>query len=86
MNYAIKAEYIEPEVVTFRTFKKRMWNGNDWETIIFYEMKKPASDRQKINEWLTTHYSSAIYSKTWWETWDGIIMNEKIYIHWKLCE
>jgi hypothetical protein len=26
------------------------------------------------------------YMKSWWQTRNTVVMTEKIYIHWKLCE
>lgn len=65
-----------------RTFKKTFWNGSEWETMKFYELKGEV----KTIEWLSTHYKKPVYSQTWWTTFNTIAMNEKIYIHWKLCE
>lgn len=64
-----------------RTFKKAYWNGSDWETMNFYELKGEV----EIIEWLKEHYKKQ-YSGTWWTTFNTVAMNEKIYIHWKLCE
>ena len=85
-DYTIRTEYVEEEKRPFREFKKSLWNGSAWEVIKFYELKKPSSEKSKINNWLTEHYKGPQYSRTWWETWDGIVMHEKIYVHWKLCE
>lgn len=74
------------EPITFRKFKKIVWNGTEWETVFFYEMKKSEKERREISDWLTEHYNRAVYTKTWWVTWDGVVMSEKVYVHWKLCE
>jgi len=65
-----------------RTFKKTFWNQKEWEIMNFYEMKQ---EIQTV-EWAKSHYGNTHYSKTWWVTHNNIVMNEKIYIHWKLCE
>lgn len=65
-----------------RTFKKTFWNGNDWEIMNFYEFKQD----HEIEDWLKSHYGKTHYGHKWWSTFNSIVMNEKIYIHWKLCE
>ena len=65
-----------------RTFKKTLWNGSDWITMNFYELKGDV----KTIEWCKQHYSKTQYGGTWWTTFGSICMNEKIYIHWKLME
>lgn len=86
-NYSVKTDMIEEfEPITFREFKKTHWTGLAWEVSKFYEMKKSSNDLAKIKEWLQKNYNEPIYSKTWWFTFDGIVMHEKIYTHWKLCE
>lgn len=64
-----------------RSFKKAIWNESDWETITFYELKQD----YKIIQWCQKHYGKSLHTK-WYPTFSGIVMNEKIYIHWKLIE
>lgn len=82
----IRTEYIEPEVIPFRTLKKSVWNGKEWEVYIFHEMKKKESEKRKIVEWLQEHYGRSGYVKTWWTTFDSVVMRDIIYTHWKLLE
>jgi len=63
-----------------RSFKKTFWNGNDWETMNFYELKQDI----KTIDWCKKHYMKK--HDIWYTTFGSIVMNEKVYIHWKLCE
>ena len=64
-----------------RTFKKTLWNGVEWEIINFYELDGLDF---KIVDWCKSHYKRK--HDTWYTTFSTIVMSEKIYIHWKLCE
>lgn len=81
-NQTIATEIIVEEPRNYRKFKKTLWNGTEWETMYFYELKQTT----ELLDWLQEHYKNKRYSNTWWTTFNSIAMNEKIYIHWKLCE
>lgn len=86
-DYNIKAEMIEEtEPITFREFKKTFWNGSEWEIAKFYEIRKRTDQLKNIKDWLENKYGKPCYGKTFWITFNGIVMHEKIYTHWKLCE
>ena len=65
-----------------RSFKKTSWNGVDWETMQYFELELD----QKLMTWCELHYNRPKYTRTWWSTHNSIVINEKIYVHWKLCE
>lgn len=76
----------EVEPIYFRKFKKTVSVDGNWEDRVFYEITRFPMGRNATIEWLKTHYGEKVYSYTWWATVNGICMNEKIYIHYKLME
>ena len=72
--------------IYFRKFKKTVSVDNVWEDRVFYEITKTPMGRQTTETWLNEHYGYRKYAETWWTTVNGICMNEKIYLHYKLME
>lgn len=70
----------------FKEIKKSIWNGQDWEVQKFYHIYDLHDSRQQVHDWVKQHYGKSIYSKTWWKVYDGIVVNEKIYIHYQLIK
>lgn len=79
-------EYVDLEPIYFRKFKKTVPLNGGWEDRVFYEIKKPTRELHHSIEWCEKNYGGRRYSDTWWNTQEAIIMNEKIYIHYKLIE
>jgi len=81
----LRYDPIEP--IYFRTFKKTVPVDNGWEDRVFYAITKVrTSDMNQAIDWCKKHYGERRYSDTWWYTHGEVIMNEKIYIHYKLME
>ena len=80
----IDYQYIDEEPINFRKLKKTVPIGDgNWEERVFYEIKPM---KRETIDWLTTHYGRLSYQNTWWSTHTSVVMNDKIYTHWKLCE
>jgi hypothetical protein len=79
-------EIEEVEPIYFRKFKKTVSVDNAWEDRVFYEITRFPMGRQNTIDWLLEHYHDRVYAGTWWTTVNGIVMNEKIYTHYKLME
>lgn len=62
--------------------KKTICHGNDWQEVVFIQCKKT----DPAIKWLKEKYPNHGYLKDWWDTYTHVIMREKIYFHWKLCE
>jgi len=75
-------DYVDDEPITFRTFKKTIHNGNEWEEKIFYEIK---NNQRTAANWLREKYGSPKYCEAWWQTHTSIVMSEKVYTHYALC-
>ena len=76
----------EVEPIYFRKFKKTVSIYGDWEDRVFYEITRFPMGRSQTSLWLQEHYGHYRYADTWWTTFNGICMNEKIYTHYKLVE
>lgn len=74
------------EPVYIRKFKKTVPVDGAWEDRVFYEMTQFPLGRQQTQDLLKKHYGPGVYSVSWWSTFNGIAMSEKIYIHYKLLE
>ena len=74
------------EQIFIRKFKKTVSVDNVWEDRVFYEITQFPMGRQSTVEWLDKLYGKPKYSENWWNTYNGICMNEKIYTHYKLME
>lgn len=76
-------EIIDVEPVNFRKLKKTVPSNGGWEERTFYEVR-PASI--STLDWLHNNYGGHSYQNTWWSTHNSIVMRDKIYTHWKLCQ
>ena len=79
-------EIEEVEAIYVRKFKKTVSVDNAWEDRVFYEITRFPMGRSQTSLWLQEHYGHYKYSDTWWTTFNGICMSEKIYTHYKLVE
>ena len=68
---------------------KKIISGLIWCGNVTYVLMPATSD---IEKWCKQHYVDSprtmygIMSDTWKRNFDSIIMTEKVYIHYKLCE
>lgn len=83
-TFAPLNDYEEP--IYFRIFKKTVSVGKLWEDRVFYEIKQFPMGRNTTEKWLSEKYGQFKYADTWWTTVNGVCMNEKIYLHYKLME
>lgn len=42
--------------------------------------------KSKLEEWCYETYGKPQYLKAWFKTHSDIVLDEKVYTHWKLCE
>ena len=71
-----------------RKVKKMISVNGVFEEHIFYRIMSYQGNwnRRSLLDWCEQHYGKINYLKTYWIAFDNICMNEKIYVHWKLCE
>ena len=68
--------------------KKKIQVGNEWEDRMFIRIPVQA-DRHgpgELENWCRQHYKSPRYLGPWFKVSGFIILDEKTYVHWKLCE
>lgn len=69
-------------VPTNNKIKKKLFINGEWQEQLFIQ-----SDwSRNLENWLREKYSNQGYLKDWWMTSKRVTMNDKVYVHWKLCE
>jgi len=66
-------------VSTNNKIKKRMFINGEWQYQLF-------NWSRSLENWLREKYLKQGYLKDWWMTSKRVTMNDKVYVHWKLCE
>lgn len=68
--------------------KKKIQVGHDWEDRMFIRIPI-GPDRLgpgELENWCRKHYKEPKYLGNWFKVSGFIILDEKTYVHWKLCE
>ena len=71
--------------------QKVIFRNNNWETVSFIRIPVRGVDRlargkSDIENWCYEKYGNPTYLGPWCKVENYIIMEDKIYVHWKLCE
>lgn len=71
--------------------KKTIEVNGKWEDRLFIRIPVRNTDRYGIDDsdlekWCREHYDSPRYLGPWFKVSGYIILDEKVYTHWKLCE
>jgi hypothetical protein len=69
-------------VPTNKKIKKQILVDNEWQEQIFIQVDWSGA----LETWLREKYPNQGYLKDWWITSKRVTMNDKVYVHWKLCE
>jgi hypothetical protein len=65
--------------------KKKIYTNGEWVDLTLVRMPT----NRLVEEWCREHYGTAkgtIVEGNWQTTFGKIVMTEKMYVHWKLCE
>jgi hypothetical protein len=68
--------------------KKKIQVDNEWEDRMFIRIPV-GPDRlglSGLEKWCKEHYKEPRYLGPWFKVSGFIILDEKTYVHWKLCE
>ena len=68
--------------------KKKIQVGNEWEDRMFIRIPI-GPDRMgpgELEKWCRDHYKEPRYLGPWFKVSGFIVLDEKTYVHWKLCE
>lgn len=69
--------------------KKKIWEDNTWVDKTFIRlMPKDHNkyDGSEMEHWCRQHYGEPKFQGPWYKVSGYILMDEKTYVHWKLCE
>jgi hypothetical protein len=80
-NYYDHVDIID-YVPTNRKIRKKIFINNEWQEQIFIQVDWSRA----LETWLREKYPNQGYLKDWWLTSKRVTINDKIYVHWKLCE
>lgn len=69
--------------INFRKLKKTISVDGEWVEKVFYEVKPY---KYETADWCFKYHGYQQYQGNWWATSTSIVMEEKVYVHWKLCE
>lgn len=78
---------LDPSIAT--KAKKKFWENNQWVEKTFIKMMPPNRMRgikTAMELWCIKYYGEPVYQGSWFKAGEYIIMDEKTYVHWKLCE
>ena len=85
--YEIETTEVVPN--TFHKTKKKLWENGEWVDRTFLRLLPPDSVRGKVSEmekWCRETYGEPKLNGPWFKASSYIIMDEKVYVFWKLCE
>jgi len=70
--------------------KKKIQVGNEWEDRMFIRIPIPpdryGTGTSPLEKWCREHYKEPKYLSNWFKISGYIVLDEKTYVHWKLCE
>lgn len=84
--------YYEDEIIDAvpqtQKIKKKIQVGNEWEDRMFIRI--PIQPERlgpgELENWCRKHYKEPRYLGSWFKVSGFIVLDEKTYVHWKLCE
>ena len=88
MGLAPYQEEIIDVVLQTQKIKKKIQVGYDWEDRTFIRIPS-GPDRYgagPLEKWCREHYKEPKYLGNWFKVSGYIVLDEKTYVHWKLCE
>ena len=83
----INYEYIDEQPAPPRKIKKTVPdNKGGWEERTFIRVHVGESSSSELEKWCRDHYKHPRYLGPWFKVSGYIVLDEKTYVHWKLCE
>ena len=84
--------YYEDEIIDAvpqtQKIKKKIQVGNEWEDRMFIRI--PIQPERlgpgELENWCRKYYKEPRYLGSWFKVSGFIVLDEKTYVHWKLCE
>jgi len=70
-------------MVEQRKIRKKIWLYGEWHDMTFILLPQT----KELEDWCNQYYrTKREYLGAWFKTHSHIVMDEKTYVHWKLCE
>jgi len=69
-------------VPTNRKIRKKIFIDGEWQEQLFIQVDWSRA----LETWLREKYPNSGYLKDWWLNGKRVTINDKVYVHWKLCE
>lgn len=69
--------------------KKKIWQDNEWVDKTFIRLLPKDYNKyngSEMENWCRQHYGEPKFQGAWYKVSGYILMDEKTYVHWKLCE
>lgn len=80
------AEGVIDVVPTNRKIKKTIFVNGKWEDRVFIRIPVGSNGNLELEQWCKKHYGNPRYLGPWFMVSGYVILDEKTYVHWKLCE
>lgn len=74
------------DVPTNRKVKKTIPVNGKWEDRVFIRIPVGSSGNKELEDWCRKYYGNPGYLGPWFKVSGYVILDEKTYVHWKLCE
>lgn len=82
-------EYIDAVPTTSKQ-RKQLFENGEWVERTFIRIPVKTSNRysesSELEDWCRTHYKNPQYLGRWFKIDGYIILDDRTYVHWKLCE
>lgn len=82
-------EYVDVGPNKFHKTTKMVWENNEWvekKFVRLYAGSDKTATASEMEKWCIDHYGSPKANGRWFKVSGYIVMEEKVYVHWKLCE
>jgi hypothetical protein len=82
-------EIIDVEPNNFHKTKKKIWQNNEWVDKTFIRLLPHDHNKyggSEMEKWCHEHYGAPKFQGAWFKASNYILMDEKTYVHYKLCE
>jgi len=84
-------QIITDQIPQTQKIKKKIQINGNWEEVQFIRIPVWGTDRlvkgsSELEKWCYEHYSDPVYLGRWYKISGHIILDERTYVHWKLCE
>ena len=87
-NLGLNMQYDDTEELHLRV-KKLLWEKDVWVEKMFFRIQPPDGSGgrfSRMEQWCRERYGAPVLHGPWFKASSYLIMDEKTYVFWKLCE